>query len=322
MKIGNVELRYGVALAPMAGYTDRAMRLICHNAGAEYTVTERVSAKAVVYNDKKTLSLSRIREDEGPVAIQIFGSEPEVMAEAARILSAPAEGAPPVAIDINMGCPVKKIFSNGEGSALMRDPKLIERIVASVAAATHLPVTVKLRAGITEDNLNAVECAKAAEAAGAAAICIHGRTTSQMYGGSCNRKIIENVKRSLHIPLFANGDITNGEEALSMLSDTGADGIMVGRGAVGNPFIFTEILSRMSGSQFVTPTVRERRDASLYQLRIAIEDKGERLAVPEARKQIALYLKYFYGAAQIRAKINAATTYAEVEEALKFEADC
>ena len=321
MKIGNTELRHGVALAPMAGYTDRAMRLVCHGAGAEYTVTEMVSAKAVVYNDRKTLTLSRIREDEGSVAIQIFGSEPDVMAEAARRLSSPEEGASPVAIDINMGCPVKKIFSNGEGSALMRDPKLIEKIVSAVADATHLPVTVKLRAGINEQSLNAVECAIAAESGGASAICIHGRTTSQMYGGSCNRKIIENVKRSLQIPLFANGDITNGDEAISMLRDTEADGIMIGRGAVGNPFIFAEILSRLDGIPYEIPGVRERINTSLYQLKVAIEDKGERSAVPEARKQIALYLKAFHGAARIRSRINMATTYGEVEEALLQAAD-
>jgi len=317
MKIGNIELKHGIMLAPMAGYTDRAMRRVCHDLGAEYTVTEMVSAKAVVYGDKKTRSLARILPDEGPVAIQIFGSEPDIMAEAARALSSPAEGASPVAIDINMGCPVKKIFSNGEGSALMRDPALIERIVSSVKGATALPVTVKLRSGIDSEHINAVDCALAAEAGGADMICVHGRTTAQMYGGFADRKIIEKVKNSLQIPLFANGDITCGADAVSMLSDTGADGIAVGRGAVGNPFIFGEILSVLEGRKYTEPTLTRRVETALLQLRLAIEDKGERLAIPEARKQIALYLRSFHGAARIRAAINRATTYGEVESALR-----
>lgn len=316
MKIGSLELKWGVALAPMAGYTDRAMRLVCHGEGAEYSVTEMVSAKAVVYKDKKTYSLARIRDDEGPVGIQIFGSEPDVMAEAARILSNPEKDARPAIIDVNMGCPVKKIFSNGEGSALMRDPSLIEKIVASVKKNTDLPVTVKLRLGITPDRMNVTECARAAEAGGADAICVHGRTTSQMYGGKADRKNIEIVKRALQIPLFANGDITCAHEAISMLNDTGADGIMIGRGAVGNPFIFREIISALEGEPYTPPTVGERVERSLYQLRVAIEDKGEAYAVPEARKQIAMYLKHFHGAAGLRARINMATTYKEVEAVL------
>lgn len=334
MKIGNIELKHGVMLAPMAGYTDRAMRLLCHEFGAEYSVTEMVSAKAVVYNDKKTFSLAKILSDEGQVAVQIFGSEPDIMAEAARVLSEPCRpedafraGVPqgisegslklvsPCAIDINMGCPVKKIFSNREGSALMRDPKKIEKITAAVKGATSLPVTVKIRAGINESSINATDCAKAAEAGGASAICIHGRTTAQMYGGSADRKIIEKVKNCLQIPLIANGDIVDGASALSMLSDTGADGIAIGRGAVGNPFIFREILSLMRGEEYILPTLKERADAALYQLAVACEDKGESAAIPEARKQIAQYLRAFHGAAKIRAKINMATTQSEIKEA-------
>ncbi len=318
---GNITLAHGLCLAPMAGYTDRAMRLVCHEYGAEYSVTEMVSAKAVVYNDKKTFALAKILADEGPVAIQIFGSEPEIMAEAAHTLSHAMEGVNPVAIDINMGCPVHKIFSNGEGSALMRSPELIGKITRAVSDTIDIPCTVKLRAGINKDSINAVECALAAEEAGAALVCIHGRTREQMYGGSADREIIKNVKSSLHIPVIANGDILTGEDALAMLRYTNADGIAVGRGAVGNPFIFSEIISALKNRDFTPPSIEERVDTALRQLRVAIEDKGERIAIPEARKQIALYLKSFRGAARIRGEINRATTYDNVAAALKSALD-
>ena len=316
VKIRNIELNHGIMLAPMAGYTDRAMRRICRDYGCEYSVTEMVSAKAVVYDDKKTFSLAKILPDEGPVSIQIFGSEPEIMAEAADRLSHPEAGAPPVAIDVNMGCPVHKIFSNGEGSALMRSPTQIEKIVSAIKKRTTLPVTVKLRSGIDEKSINAIDCALAAEAGGADMICLHGRTRVQMYGGKSDRKIIKNVKNALHIPLFANGDITSADAAVSMFSETGADGIAIGRGAVGNPFLFEEIISKLTGKPQRNIEITERAEVALHQLRLAIEDKGERAAIPEARKQIALYLHGFRGAAQLRAKINLATTYQEVEIAV------
>lgn len=316
IKLGNHEFKYGLSLAPMAGYTDRAMRLLCHKYGAEFSVTEMVSATAVIYGDKKTFALARIMPDEGPVALQIFGKDPSIMAEAAGILYEKAEGAKPFAIDINMGCPVKKIFSNGEGSALMKDPSLIERIVGAVKSSVSIPVTVKMRTGINESSINAKECALAAEAGGASLITLHGRTREQMYGGLADRKIIENVKSCLHIPLIANGDITNSDEAVSMFCETKADGIAIGRGAVGNPFIFRDIISKIEGAKKTTPTISERRDAALFQLRQAIEEKGEYTAVTESRKQIALYLHSFRGVAQIRAKINRATTYEAVEAAL------
>ena len=316
IKIGNIEMKYGLCLAPMAGYTDRAMRLVCAKYGAEYSVTEMVSAKAVVFNDKKTFSLARILPDEGPVAVQIFGSEPEVMAEAASILAKPLIGSSPIAIDINMGCPVNKIFSNGEGSALMKSPELIEKITRAVSSAIDIPTTVKIRAGINKNSINAVECALAAEEGGASLVCIHGRTREQMYGGLADREVIKNVKDSLHIPLIANGDIIDAESALSMLCDTGADGIAIGRGAVGNPFIFDEIVHTLEGGEYISPPIEERIDTALLQLRTAIEEKGERIAIPEARKQIALYLRSFRGAARIRAEINRALTYEEVKSAL------
>ena len=316
MKIGAQEIRHGLFLAPMAGFSDRAMRRVCYEMGAEYSVSEMISAKAVTFGDKKTFSLAAIRPDEGPVALQIFGSEPSIMGEAARILTEKKweDGyATPVAIDINMGCPVHKIFSNGEGSALMRDPELIYRIVRAVKDNTYLPVTVKHRTGVDPTCLNAVECALAAEAGGADLITVHGRTRTQMYSGTVDRETIKNVKQSVHIPVIANGDILSGADAISMLSDTGADGIAVGRGAVGNPFIFSEISAALEGKPFTYPSLEEKVRVALWQLRLAIEDKGELKAVPEARKQIASYLHSFKGAARIRVKINQAITYSEIE---------
>jgi nifR3 family TIM-barrel protein len=317
LKIGSVELPYGVMLAPMAGFTDRAMRIICREHGAEYTVTEMVSAKAVTYGDKKTFNLAKIGVDEGPVAIQIFGREPDVMARAAEIMSEAREGyAAPVAIDINMGCPVNKVYSNGEGSALMKSPELIEKIVRAVKGVTNLPCTVKMRVGIDESTINAVDCALAAESGGADAIAVHGRTKKQMYSGRADREIIRIVKQSLQIPLIANGDVTSADEALDMFSVTGADGIMIGRGAIGNPFLFEEVLARLKGEEYSPPTIEQRCEAALRQLSLAISDKGEGVAVKESRKQIALYISSFRGAAAIRARINRAESYGEVREAL------
>lgn len=317
MNVGNTELKAGLILAPMAGFSDRAMRLACRRYGAEYTVTEMVSAKAVTFGDKKTAKIARICADEGPVALQLFGSEPDVMASATEVMSRGVDSfVSPAAIDINMGCPVNKIFSNGEGSALMRDPELIYRIVKATVGATDLPVTVKLRAGIDREHINALECALAAESGGAAAVALHGRTRVEMYSGRANREIIANVKKSLRIPLIANGDITSAEEALDMLRATGADALMIGRGAIGNPFVFAEIKAALAGEPYTPPTVEERVECALLEIRTAIADKGERIAIPEARGRIAMYIRSFRGAAQIRAAVNRATTYIEVEDAL------
>jgi len=319
MRIGDTEILSGVFLAPMAGFSDRAMRKVCHDMGAEYSVTEMISAKAVTFGDKKTFLLARIREDEGPVGLQIFGSEPEIMARAADILSNTDMGegfVKPSAIDINMGCPVAKIFNNGEGSALMKDPELICRITNAVKQNTDIPVTVKIRTGIDVSRLNALECAQAAESGGACLITVHGRTKVQMYSGEVDRESIRRVKMGVSIPVVANGDVLSGDDAISMMADTGADGIAVGRGAVGNPFIFHEIICALNGREYIPPTLAQKVDMALLQLRLAIEDKGERVAVPEARKQIALYLRSFRGAANLRAEINRALTYREVEEAL------
>ncbi len=319
MKFGNVNIKHGVFLAPMAGFSDRAMRRVCHDMGAEYSVTEMISAKAVTFLDKKTFLLSRIKKDEGPVGLQIFGSEPDVMARAVEILmeeSLPEGYVYPESIDINMGCPVAKIFNNGEGSALMRDPELIYRIVSAVRSSTDLPVSVKIRTGIDIEHINATECALAAEGAGASLITVHGRTRVQMYSGEVDRETIKKVKQSVHIPVMANGDIRSYNDAVLTIRDTGADGIAIGRGAVGNPFLFKEIITRMRGCAYEQPTLEEKTDIALRQLRLAIEDKGEQVAIPESRKQIAMYLHSFKGAAAIRAEINRATTYKEIEGAL------
>lgn len=324
LKIGNLALCRGLFLAPMAGYTDRAMRVVSRVCGAEFSTTEMVSAKAVVYGDKKTQKLARIAPDEGFVALQIFGSEPEIMAEAAASLqSGYAEDGyvPPVAIDINMGCPVNKVFGNGEGSALMKNPALIHDIVRAVRRAISIPVTVKLRSGVDSSHINAVECALAAEEAGASLVCVHGRTRAQLYGGLADREIIKNVKSALHIPVIANGDIVSSESALAMLRDTGADGISIGRGAVGNPFIFREITAALEGKEYSAPTLEEKKHMALEELRLAVLDKGEAFAIPEARKKIALYFKGFRGSAALRGGINTAVTYAEVERLISSISD-
>ncbi len=316
--LGSAELKHGVILAPMAGFSDRAMRLLCHEKGAELTVTEMVSAKAVVYGDKKTAKLARIGSDEGNVALQMFGSEPLVMAEAAEILSRPIDnGAAPVALDINMGCPVPKVYGNGEGSALMKNPTLIYDIVSAVRKASPIPVTVKMRLGIDRSHINATECALAAEEGGARLVALHGRTRVEMYAGKADMEEVAKVKECLHIPLIANGDIASPGDAERVLCATGADGVMIGRGAIGNPFLFTEIISRLDGREYSPPSDEERAECALYQLRLAIADKGEEVAVREARKQIALYFRSFRGAAELRAQINRAVCFTEVENAIK-----
>ena len=308
---------HGLILAPMAGYTDHGMRTVCREAGAELLVSEMISAKAVYYNDKKTESLARLYESDGPTLIQLFGHEPDILAEAARrLVSGVGGGLAPIGFDINMGCPVRKIVSGGDGSALMEDPNLIERIVRSVANATPLPVSVKIRAGIDRSHRNAVECALAAEAGGASFVAVHGRTRTEMYSGRADREIIRNVKNALHIPVIANGDIATGQDAIDMLADTGCDGIMIGRAAIGNPFLFAEILCALEGRPYTPPTPEERVATAKQQLAHSVEHLGEELAVREGRKQIALYLRACPGAAALRAHIHAACTVAQMHAAL------
>ena len=323
LKIGDVSLEYGLMLAPMAGYTDRAMRRICRELGAEYLVSEMVSAKALVYQDRKSAPLARVLADELPCAVQLFGSEPEILAEAARIVSGGMQGGvPPSAIDLNFGCPVRKITGNGEGSALMKTPRRIEEITAAVARATALPVTVKLRAGWDGESRNAAECARAAEAGGAALICVHGRTRNELYAGNADLGIIGEVVRAVSVPVVGNGDVRDAHSARWMLEETGCAALMIGRGAVGNPFVFREIRAGLAGKDCAPPTLRERIETGLRQLSYAILDKGEETAVLESRKALAAYIVGVRGAAAIRARIHEAGSEAELREiALTFLRD-
>ena len=332
MQIGNINLSHGLFAAPMAGISDRSFRLLCMEAGAEYSVSEMVCAKALCYEQRikktgeehfKTASLATVLAEDMPMALQLFGGEPEFMAEAVTmIVNGSYKGCKstslPAAIDINMGCPVHKIVSNGEGSALMKNPDLAGRIVeAAVGAAAGLPVTVKIRAGWDKDSINAVEVAKTVESAGASAVCVHGRTRNQMYSGRSDNTIIGLVKDALKIPVIGNGDVIDGESALKMIKETACDGIMIGRGAIGNPFIFAEVRAALEGREFTPPTVDTVIDTALRQLRMMIEEKGEKVAISESRKHLCHYLKGFSGASEARGRVNFAMTYGEVEEILR-----
>lgn len=319
MKIQNIEIPHGLCLAPLAGVSDRAFRTLCRAHGAEYLCSEMVSAAAICYGDKKTPALARFDASEMPIAIQLFGHDPVQVAEAARRI---AEGTLaddvgiPAAIDINMGCPVKKIVSNGEGSALMRAPALAAEIVRAVVRAVSLPVTVKIRAGYDDAHKNAPELAKRLEDAGAAMICVHGRTREQMYAGRADLSVIAAVKAAVRVPVVGNGDIFSAEDARRMLNETGCDGVMIARGAMGNPWIFDELRADIDGLPFKKPTDREVIDTAALHLDLMCADKPAAVAVREARKLIAYYIHGFPGAAAARGAINAAETADEVKAIL------
>ncbi len=329
LKIGNIEFHHGLVLAPMAGVTDRTFRNICKEYGAEYTVSEMVCAKSLCYEQKArkkefstTAELATVLSGDGPMAIQIFGSEPSFMAEAASML---AEGAykncisteAPLAIDINMGCPVRKITSNGEGSALMRNPELAGQIVRATVDAVKLPVTVKIRAGWDDGSKNAVELSKILEANGASAICVHARTREQLYRPGIDIDIISRVKKAVSVPVIGNGDIYSASDAINMLNITGCDGIMVGRGAMGNPWIFKEILCALDGREYIAPTQEEKISLALRQLSQMIEAKGERVGIAEGKKHIAWYLSGMNGAASARNRVMSALTFEEIKSILE-----
>ena len=319
MQIGNLKLAHGLFLAPMAGYTDYAMRALCREQGAEVTVTEMISAKAVCFGDRKTASLARITRDEYPCALQIFGSDPAYMAEAARrIYAGLGDSEKPAILDINMGCPMRKIVTNGEGGALMENPALIERIVREVAKAIPIPVSVKIRAGKDSAHINAAECAKAAEAGGAAFVAVHGRTVAQLYTGTSDPRAILSVKEAVKIPVVGNGDVTNGESARRLKERTGCDGIMVARGAVGNPFLFAEIIAALEGKPYIAPSMAKKLEVALSHLSLACKEKGERIAVPQLRKQMGVYFHGMRGAAELRRRIS----QTETEEAMAQQLIC
>ncbi len=325
MQIKNIYLKHGLALAPMAGVTDRAFRRLCVGMGCEYAVTEMVSAKAICYESEarpsapaRSAPLARI--DEGiPTAIQIFGSDPTFMARAAKMLSEltyrGASGVRPAAIDINMGCPVKKVVSCGEGSALMKTPELAADIVAAVKGAVDIPVTVKIRAGWDRSSVNAPEMAKRLEAAGADAICVHGRTREQFYAPSSDNRVIAEVKRAVSVPVFGNGDINTAADALRMLDETGCDGLMIARGSMGDPWLFAEIAAALEGREYTSPELRERIETAYAYAEALVEENGQG-GVVKARGQLAWYITGIRGAAAVRAALNAATELSELKNIL------
>ena len=326
VKIGKTELTHGLMLAPMAGVTDISFRRLCHIHGSEYATTEMVSAKALCYEQQGkrressrmgTAPLAAITEQEGPMAVQIFGKEPSFMAEAAKMLEdmsyrgCTSEVAP-VAIDINMGCPMRKITGNGEGSALLTTPRLAGEICAAVAKAVNIPVTVKIRAGWDADSINAPEMARILEASGAALVCVHARTREQLYTPGIDLGVIEAVKNSVNIPVIGNGDILSAEDAINMVNFTGCDGVMIGRGAMGNPWIFSEIRARLEGKEYSYPTLEERIDTAINQLDSVIAHKGERVGLAEGKKHMAWYLSGIRGAASARNEIMTAKSREEI----------
>jgi len=318
VKIGNNE--YGnLWLAPMAGDGDRAFRLICKKHGADYLCSEMVSAKAICYGDKKTPLLAKIAPDEAPMAVQIFGSEPSFMADAAKMIieNAKKDGVMPSAIDINAGCPVHKIVSNGEGSALMKDLALLGQIVEKTVLASSIPVTVKMRLGWDMSSINVVDAAKCVEAAGASAVCVHARTRTQMYSPGVDISYIKKVKDAVKIPVIGNGDVFSAADAINLFEKTGCDAIAIARGALGNPWIFEEIKAALDGSVFYAPTVRQRVDEALTQLALSVEDKGERTAVVESRKYLSRYVKGITGASKIRAELCTASSVDKIASLLE-----
>ena len=316
MNIGNIELSAPLALAPMAGITDLPFRLICRRLGCGMTVSEMVSAKGLLYKNVKTTEMLRIDDGERPTAIQLFGSVPAELAEAARMVE--ASGAD--MIDFNMGCPVPKIVNNGEGSALMKNPQLAHDILAAMVKAVKIPVTVKFRAGWDDANRNAVEIARAVEAAGVSAVAVHGRTRQQFYEGKADWSIIADVKQAVKVPVFGNGDIFTVADGLRMLEQTGCDGFMIARGAQGNPWIFSQILHYFeTGEHQEKPSFEEVRRMILRHARMMIEFKGEYTGIHEMRKHTAWYTAGYPHSSRLRAAVNTVESLEQLEELLYKE---
>lgn len=314
MRIGSLKPENPFFLAPLAGITDAPMRRLCKEQGASLVFSEMVSGKGLWYKDKNTAKLLETYEEERPVAFQIFGHEPEIMAFTAREVSK----LPCAAIDINMGCPVPKIVKNGEGSALLKNPDLIYDVVSAVVKNTDKPVTAKIRIGWDKDSINAVETAHAISAAGASAITVHGRTREQYYSGKADWSYIAAVKKAVNIPVIGNGDVISGKSALDMMEQTGCDFVMIGRGALGNPWIFREVLAAWKGEDVPPPpTTEERKAMMLRHLGDLADFKGEYQAVREMRKHVGWYIKGIHGAAAFRGKVNQITDINVLKEAIK-----
>ena len=310
LKIGSVELNNPFILAPMAGVCDLPFRLLCKEKGAAMVCTEMVSAKAIYYNNKNTKELLKIDKNEGPVSLQLFGSEPKLMAEMAKRI----EEIPFDILDFNMGCPVPKVVNNGEGSALMKNPVLAGHIIEAMANAISKPVTVKIRAGFDAGHINAVEIAKIAENSGAAAITVHARTREQYYSGKADREIIRLVKEAVTIPVIGNGDIDCYESAKHMLEYTGCDGVAIGRGAEGNPWIFEELNAKYAGLDYNKPSLEEVKEMIMRHARMLIDYKGEYIGIREMRKHAAWYTAGFKGASKLRGRLNEASSIESLEE--------
>lgn len=315
-QIGDVTIPGRVVFAPMAGVSDLPFRLLCKEQGAALVCMEMVSAKAVTYHNHRTADLIQTRQEEHPVSMQLFGHEPEVIAQAAQML----DGENFEILDLNMGCPVSKIVNNGEGSALMRDPALIERIVRAAVGASSHPVTVKIRRGFDEDHINAVECALAAQEGGASAVAVHGRTKTQMYSGQADWEIIRQVKEAVDIPVIGNGDVRDGKSALAMFEQTGCDAVMIARAARGNPWIFREVNAYLKDRRYLPrPTRHEVIEMILRHAQGMCEVKGERIAMREMRKHVAWYIAGFPSAARVRSMVNSVSSFPELEALLRRE---
>lgn len=313
MRIGNIQLKNNILLAPMAGVTDRAYRIVCREMGCGLSYTEMVSAKGMHYKSKNTEALLELDDVEKPSAVQIFGSDADILSETAKIVE--ARGAD--IIDINMGCPAPKIVKNGDGSALMLKPKLVEEIVKKVSSSISIPLTVKIRKGWDDDNINAVEIALISENAGAKAVAVHGRTRQQFYSGKADWSIIKEVKRNLSIPVIGNGDVFEPEDAKRMLEETDCDGVMIGRCAEGNPWIFKRVEHYLSTGNIIDkPNYTDKIGMMKHHLRLAVRFKGENIGIKEMRKHVAWYLKGMPNSTEIKVKIFKIENTADMENIL------